>query len=503
MVCEYVIGVDIGTQGTKAALYDGAGNCLSHALRKSTLYRPRPGIVEEDPEKQLASVCQAIRQCVRESGIANDSIGAIGLAGQMAGIIGVDTNGKNITPYDSWLDTRCSPYIEKMERVAGDEILKKTGWVPSFNHGPKILWWQNERRKIYNQIASFVQPAGYAAMRLCGLDSAKAFLDRTYLHFSGFADNHNSQWDLNLCKLLGVDPGKLPAIVEPEEIIGQMTAAMAKKCGLKPNTPVIAGCGDTAASFLACGAVKKGICVDVAGTASVFAATTDRFQADKTNRTLGCAQSVIKGLWHPYAYINGGGMNLEWFRKELVNAGGKAVPDITFDELNTLAGKLPVEENIPMFIPHFGGRVCPPVPNLRGSWVGLCWNHKIEHLYRAILESVALEYGIYNEILHSLYPTLKIKEIRITGGGGKSSLWNRIKSAVLQIPVVEICQNQGASMGAAMLAGVGIGIYDTIQSISDKWIKTDLRFTATAKEKKIYQQKVYHYKKVLNSLSQI
>jgi len=503
MAGEYLIGVDIGTQGTKTVLFDLEGKCLAEAFKKSSLYRPSAGVVEEDPEKQLSSVCQTIKQCIKDCKVDQTAIAAIGLDGQTAGIIGIDKNGKNITPYDSWLDTRCAPYIQQMADVAGDEILSKTGWSPSFNHGPKKLWWKYKQPKIYKQIASFVQPAGYAALRLCGLDSSKAFIDRTYLHFSGFADNRKNKWDLELCKIFDFDPDKLPAIVEPEKIVGQLTTAMAKRCGLRAGVPVVAGCGDTAASFIACGAVKKGICVDVAGTASVFAATTDKFKADIKNKTLGCAQAAVKGLWHPYAYINGGGMNLEWFKNELMNPESKSTQQITFDKLNTLAEKLSVEEDLPYFVPHFGGRVCPPVPGLRGAWVNLNWNHKIEHLYKAILESVALEYGIYHQILKSLYPEMKVKEVRNTGGGGNSVLWNTIKSAVLQAPIVQIVKNQGAPMGSAMLAGTGVGLFNDLQEVAAQWIKTGASIKATAKEKKIYQQKIDYYKKLLDVLAHI
>ena len=503
MTDQYLIGVDIGTQGTKAALFDLGGECLSHAFVTSNLYQPATGVVEEDPKYQVKTVCQTIKECVKNAKVSSSSIAAIGIDGQMAGIIGIGKDGGNVTPYDSWLDTRCTPYIQTMESLAGREVLNKTGNSPSFNHGPKKLWWKNQHPKVYKKIAAFVQPGGYAAMRLCGLDSSTAFIDRTYLHFSGFADNRKNKWDLNLCETFKLDPRKLPAIVEPEHIIGGLTSSMAQKCGLKAGVAVIAGCGDTAASFLACGAVKKGICVDVAGTASVFATTTDKFKADKKHRTLGCSQAAVKGLWHPYAYINGGGMNLEWFRNELANAGKKSTKEITFDALNKLAEKLSVDENIPYFIPHFTGRVCPPDANLRGAWVGLGWEHKIEHMYKAILEGIALEYGIYKNVLSDLYPDLKLKEVRITGGGGKSILWNTIKSSVFQTPVVQITQNQGAPMGVAMLAGVGVGLFKDIGSVVKKWVKTGNRFKASGKHKKKYQQKVLKYEQILKLLSKI
>ena len=321
MAEKHLIGVDLGTQGTKAVLFTESGQRLSNQFKASKLNHPDPGAVEEDPEYQLNSVCETVQACIRESGIDSKSVAAVALCGQMAGIIGVNRAGRHITPYDSWLDTRCAPYIEKMKLMAGDKILSKTGCFPSFNHGPKILWWKSEHNDIYRQIQSFVQPAGYAIMRLCGLSGDEAFIDKSYLHFSGFADNrNNSIWDAELCRQFDVADREDAADCRFSQHCRRNYGAMASKCGLSPGTPVAAGCGDTVASFLACGATRPGICVDVAGTASVFAATTASFQPDLSDRTLGCGQSAAPGFWHPYAYINGGGMNLEWFRKEIAKS---------------------------------------------------------------------------------------------------------------------------------------------------------------------------------------
>ena len=209
-----MIGVDVGTQGTKAALFSDDGKRLAQAFRPSRLHQPRPGVVEEDPENQYESVCRAIRQCLKTAKVDRATVSAIGIVGQMAGVIGVGKDGRNVTPYDSWLDTRCAPYIRQMEQAAGERIVARAGGPPSFNHGPKKLWWMHERKGVYRNIAAFVQPGGYAVMRLCGLDGAKAFIDKTYLHFSGFADNARSQWDVDLCRRFGFDAAKLPAIVD-------------------------------------------------------------------------------------------------------------------------------------------------------------------------------------------------------------------------------------------------------------------------------------------------
>jgi xylulokinase len=499
-----LIGVDIGTQGTKAALFTEVGECLAQAFVPSKLHRPSPGVVEEDPEQQFDSVCRTVRKSVRDAGIDKDSVAGIGIDGQMAGILGVGKDGRNVTPYDSWLDTRCSEQIKLMERAAGDQVLAKTGCPPSFNHGPKKLWWMRTRKGTYRRIAAFVQPGAYAAMRLCGLDGSQAFVDKSYLHFSGFADNRRSRWDEDLCNTFGLDMAKLATIVGPESVVGQVTSAAARRCGLKPGVPVIAGCGDTAASFLACGATREGIGIDVAGTASVFAATTGSFRADKKHRVLGCGQSAVPGLWHPYAYINGGGMNLEWFRQQIAGAGGtRAREQLTLDRLNDLAAVAGPLDGLPMFIPHLGGRVCPAQPDLRGAWAGLTWDHTSAHLYRAILEGVALEYGIYKQILLEVSPQFHLTELRITGGGQRSALWNRIKADVLQTPVRRIARSEGAPRGVALLAGYGVGLLKSLPSAARRWVSCGQATRPRKSMASHYARRMANYQELIDCLNQV
>lgn len=301
-------------------------------------------------------------------------------------------------------------------------------------------------------------------MRPCGFNGSASFIDSSYLHFSGFANSRAGSWDRDLCARFGVDPGILPRIVEPHSVVGELTPAMAGACGLVPGVPVVAGCGDTAASFLSCGAARVGICVDVAGTASVFAGTESEFRADTELMVMSCGHSATPGLWHPYAYINGGGMNLEWFRTEIAgrargagSAGAAGREPPSFDELNRIAGEVEPREDDPVFLPHLGGRVSPSEPALRGAWAGLNWSHGLGHLFRAVLEGAALEYGIYLGALEKLYGAGRVREIRVTGGGEKSAVWNSIKADILGVPVVQIVVGGGAPMGAALLAAYGVG----------------------------------------------
>ncbi|MDG2385238.1 MAG: FGGY family carbohydrate kinase [Pirellulaceae bacterium] len=498
---KYLIGIDIGTQGTKAALFDKQGRTRATAFRKSRLHRPEVGVVEEDPDQQFQAVCHCLRTCVNESGIDPVNIAALGIDGQMAGVIGVGDDGNHVTPYDSWLDTRCGPQILEMQQTAGKRIIQKTGGPPSFNHGPKILWWKDQRSTIYQQIRSFVQPGGYAAMRLCGLTGEQAFIDKSYLHFSGFADNRRAKWDAALCQTFDIEMGKLPRIVDSNKIVGEVTAQMARRSGLKPGTAVIAGCGDTAASFLACGATKPGICVDVAGTASVFAATTKQFKSDTKYGVLGWGQSATPGLWHPYAYINGGGMNLEWFAKELASMGKKKT-DKTLEQLGRMAARITPQLDDPIFVPHLGGRNSPAEPNLRGAWAGLTWSHSAAHMFRAALEGVALEYYIYLHVLRSLNPELKLREIRVTGGGEKSAVWNTIKSDALGVNVIQVSRPEGAPTGAALLAGYGIGLFPRLADTAQQWIKTGALTRPNRQLAKHYTQRAQRYQRLNRLLNE-
>jgi len=506
MAKQLLIGIDIGTQGTKTVIFSPDGAKIAEAFKTSQLQRPSPGVVEEDPETQLESVCATICEAVKRAEGGDGEVAGIAIDGQMAGIIGVNEDGRNVTPYDSWLDTRCSHQIEVMNREAGEEVIRKTGGAPSFNHGPKILWWKDRHPDVYKRIAAFVQPGQYAAMRLCGLRGNEAFIDRSYLHLTGFADNQNNRWDEQLCSCFDVDRAKLPRIVAPTEVIGSLTPEMAERCCLKSGVPVVAGCGDTMASFLSCGAIREGICVDVAGTASVFASTTCSFQPDVGHRILACGQSAVAGLWHPFAYVNGGGMNLEWFLAEIANKGEKngetgGRPRLGLDELNMLAEQIDDSFDLPLFVPHFSGRVTPAMPHIRGAWVGLDWSHRLGHLYRAVLEGVVLEYGIYRKVLEKLYPDLVLTEIRITGGGERSALWNRMKASALRTPVLQLEETGGAPMGSALLAGYGVGIIDDMHSATPGWIRTATRFEPVQAMVELYRTKIPRYERLLDILN--
>ncbi len=458
---SYLIGVDLGTSGTKAALYQTDGKLISEASVEVPLYYPKPGVVEQDNEDFYISAAQTVRKCIESGGVEPKEVAAIAFDSQMAGVGLIDEDFKPVARFDSWLDMRCQPYIEWMDQEAGDRVTQLTGCPPTCDHGPKILWWKNEEPELYQRTAKFVMPSAYVAGKIAGLKADQAFIDRTFIHFSGFSDAQNEVWSSELCERFGVNVDRLPMIIDPCDMIGEVSERCAGEFGLAPGTLIAAGAGDTAANALGAGIVRPGMLFDVAGTAAVLAGCTDQFVADTKNRALLTMHSVIEGLWHPLAYIGGGGLVLRWFRDQFFNAAqGKTVPptEELYPQMIAMAESIaPGSEGL-FFSPHLGGRICPSSPNMRGAWVGVSWSHTQAHFARAILESVAYEYAYYLKILRELLPELELVEARVVGGGARSEVWNQIKADVLDVPYQKLKGNEFGAWGAAMIAGKAAGL---------------------------------------------
>jgi xylulokinase len=501
----YLVGVDLGTMGTKAAIFDADGQLLASAYEESRLYYPQPGCVEQIAEDFYGSSVRTIRQCVESSGIDPADVAAIAFDGQMAGIGTVDKEWGTPTVYDSWLDTRCKSTIEQM-RPFEESIIRHAGGPPTYSHGPKILWWMQERPAAFREICKFVVPGGYVAGRMAGLKGDDAFMDYTYIHFSCLSDTVKAIWDEDLCRELGIPIGKLPRIVPPWEVIGTLTSAAAGDCGLKAGTPIAAGAGDQAAGMLGAGMVEPGLVFDVAGTASVFAICVDRFVPDVAHKTLFTARLVPEDLWYALAYINGGGLNLRWFRDELaaeVKEEAKAKGENEYVLLDRLAAEVPPGSDGLFFLPHLQGRVCPSDADVRGLWMGFTWAHRKPHLYRAMLEAVAYEYAYYLGIEKALVPEADFLETRVIGGGARSRLWNQIKSDVLGLPYVQLNREEFAVLGSAIVAGYAVGVFDDLKATARRFVEAAERTLPRPEYHRFYQPYVEQYIGLLSETAPI
>lgn len=468
MTKKYLIGVDLGTSATKAALFDLEGQLVAEATVDVPILYPQPGVVVQDSEDFYDTAAQAVGACIRESGIDPREVAAIAFDSQMAGVGAYGEDLAPVAKFDSWLDMRCEPFIRQLERDHGERITELTGCPPTCDHGPKILWMKQEQPKNYAQTAKFMMPGGFVAGRMAGLSAEDAFIDYTYIHFSALSDALKGEWSTEICEAVGVDLDKLPRIVEPWAVIGEVQAQAAKDFGLAEGTVIAAGCGDTAAGALGAGIVKAGMVFDTAGTASVLAGCTDKYAPDIENRALLTMRSVIPGLWHPLAYIAGGGQALAWFRDQFFNAvRGEPQPEADlYAEMDAIARQAPLGADELYFSPHLTGRICPATPEMRGAWIGFSFSHRQAHFFRSILESVAYEYAYYLNILKQLIPNLSLTEARAIGGGSRSALWNQIKADVLGVPYLRLDRSEFGTWGSAMIAGKAAGIYDDLATVA-------------------------------------
>jgi xylulokinase len=457
------VGCDLGTMGTKAAVVDEEGRILGEAFEELSLRSPRPGVVEQDLHEIEASAHRTVAAALGASGRRRDVAGAA-FSGQMSGIGSIDHRFEPAGPFDSWLDTRCEPDIVAMAEHA-DRVTELSGCPPTYSHGPKILWRRREHPDEYRRVARFVVPAAYVAGRLCGLPVEQAFVDRTTLHFSNFSDTAACRWSAELLDAFGVDPDILPRIVDPLDVVGEVTRRGEAACGMPAGTPVSAGAGDQPAASLGAGVVEPGQAFDSAGTASVFAMCVASFSPDIEHKTLLAAHSVVSGVFMALAFINGGGLALRWFRDEVARLSGDD-PE-AYAKLDALAAEIEPGAGGLLWYPHVQGGVLPPQPHARGAWVGLTSGHTHGHMFRSMLEGIAFEYAKWAELAPG-----RVLETRALGGGGRSSLWNRIKADIVGADWVPTMRQECGVLGDALIAAAATGHVRDLAATARAWQET-------------------------------
>lgn len=461
---EILVGVDVGTTSTKAGAYDVSGELLATA-NIPTRIRREGGAVEQDPAELLRSVEQSVAKTVAAMDAPADAVRAVALTGQMAGVMGIDEDWEPVTSYDSWLDGRCANQLRRLSLEHAAILVERTGCPPMLDHAPKMQWWHECRPETYTRIAKFVMPAVYVAGCLAGLRAEDAYVDPTYLHFSGAADARTGTWSAELIDILALDGQKLPKIIKSDQIVGHMTAEAADRCGLPSGTPVVAGMGDTAAGALGAGLLEIGMLLDTAGTAAVLAGVVGEFRPDE-HQGLILMRGFPEDRWLPLNYVAGAGLCLPWLATQFSSFGDNGDPEGALRLLLAEAGQVPAGAAGLRFLPHVEGRIAPPAPGLRGGWVGLGLSHTRGHMVRAVLEAIAFEYATYLRSMRRLYPEVEFSSIRAIGGGARSSVWNAIKADILGVPVTRVPLLETATRGAALLAGAGVGLIDLYEAIN-------------------------------------
>ena len=443
--------IDAGTSTTRACVFTSAGALAGEVAVPVTLSHPAPGWAEQPAEVLAETACEALRGVARL--VDASAIEAIGITGQMGGLVLVDDDGRAVSPHQSWLDGRAAAAVDRALEAEGDRLLALGGIPPYL--APKAAWWRRERPDVYGRARRMVMASGYIALRLGDSDAGGAIVDRSSSGFVGLFDVQSGVVAPELCELWGVPESLAPRVVPAGEVVGRLGRDASERTGIPAGVPLVAAPGDGPAGWLGVGAVDPGVTVDTSGTSDHIGICGTRFAPDAKGRVLICLPSGVEGLWHLQGYTSGTGLTHRWFLDAFPFGGG-------LPEAERLAELLPAGSEDLVCIPHFGGRVCPYQPAVSGVWVGITWRHRHEHFYRALLESVAYEYACYLEAARRTDPGYLASEVRVIGGGAASALWTRIKADVLGVPFALMEEQNYTSWGAALAAGVGVGVLDDL-----------------------------------------
>ncbi len=450
----YLLGIDVSTTATKAILIDGQGTVVAVAATEYGFATPHPLWSEQDPALWWDGAVRSIRTVLASSKVDPANIAGIGLTGQMHGMVLLDAQGAVLRPAILWNDQRTAAQCDEIRtRIGKAELIRITGndALTGFT-APKILWVRTHEPDIYKRVAHLLLPKDYVRYQL----TDKFAMDKADAAGALLLDLQTRNWSTELLRGLEIPPEWLPPTYEGPEITGYLSDTAAQATGLSAGTPVMAGGGDQAAQGVGVGAVQEGIIALTLGTSGVVFGAVNQPFFDPEGR-LHAFCHAVPGRWHLMGVMLSAAGSLRWYRDTL--AAG-----IAYDDLLAPATAIaPGAEGL-LFLPYLTGERTPhPDPLARGAWVGLTVRHAQAHLTRAVLEGVAFGLRDSFELMKSVGLTT-IQQVRVSGGGARSPLWRQILADVLNSELVTVNTTEGAAYGAALLAGVGAGIWPDVDT---------------------------------------
>ena len=498
---QYFIGIDLGTTMAKCVIYDGEGNVIAEGQKEMIISYPRSGEAEQDARDFYTFSCELIRKCLAESAIDRQNIVSIGIDSQMGGIMAVDKHFDPVIYYDTPLDNRSASENIWMHENFGDLILEKNGSISTF--GNKILYWK--KKDEWKEIHKFIQPSGFVAGKLAGLSGDQAYMDETFICFSGLADLQESRWSEELCSLMEVDVWKLPRIAASTDVIGTICKRGREDTGLPEGIPIAAGCGDQIAGFTGAGICKAGHMVDVAGTACILGASVDSYTVDKEYKTLATMKSAMGNTYYLISVVLGGRTH-NWFIEQFFRDEAERCRqrgESIYAYLDEKAAAIPPGSDGLVSINYLQGRFFPPDPNVRGLFIGHTWAHTPYHFYRALLESIAYDHYLTKQIIQSLVPGIDFPSVTAIGSGAESLFWMQIKADVLQSRYVNLVRSDLATLGAALVGGYSAGIFKDIESVTGRFSSPKAVVQPEKGGGKVYEKYIRIYENLFPSLKEI
>ncbi|MBV7330485.1 xylulokinase [Chloroflexi bacterium TSY] len=451
---SYLIGIDASTTATKALLIDQNGDVIAVAATEYNFETPQPLWSEQSPDLWWNGAVNSIRQMMAKSNIDPGSISGIGLTGQMHGLVLLDRAGEVLRSSILWNDQRTAAQCDEMrKRIGQKRLIQRTGndALTGFT-APKLIWVRDNEPEIYAKVHHILLPKDYVRYKLTG-DIAT---DKAGAAGTSLLDLRTRDWATDVLNALEIPPEWLPPTHEGPEVTGTISAAASEATGLPIGIPVIGGGGDQAAQAVGVGAVEEGIVAVTLGTSGVVFATVNEPFIEPEGRLHAFCHSV-PDRWHLMGVMLSAAGSLRWYRDTLA-------PGVDFDDLLAPCIELSSGSEGLLFLPYLTGERTPyPDPLARGAFVGLTVRHTQPHMTRSVLEGVAFGLRDSFELMKNVGLSA-ITQVRISGGGARSALWRQIIADVLNNELVTVNTTEGAAYGAALLAGVGAGVWKSVDA---------------------------------------
>lgn len=464
---QFLLGIDVGTSGCKISLFDTEGRDIFHTVQGYETLYPADGCAEQNAEHWWIAACRGIRQMLAATGMRSDLIKGIGVAGQSWAALPVNRQGKALRNAIIWLDRRSVKQCKSVVDTIGEDVLLEAAGnplTPAYTTG-KILWIKESEPDLYRQTHQFVQSNSYLVYKLTGTFSQDVSQGYGVHSF----DIRQGRWNDAMTERMGLDQEKLPPIYACDEVVGQVTIQASGECGLAPGIPVVAGGLDAACGTLGAGVIRSGETQEQGGQAGGMSIVLDRVQMSK-QLILGC--HVVKSKWLLQGGTVGGG-SLRWFAREF----GRTYADVN-DKAEGSLFKLMSEEakNIKagsaglIFLPYMAGERTPIWdPHAKGVFVGLSYDKSRAHMVKAIMEGCA--YALHHNILTAEALGVQVRQLHGIGGATNSVMWTQIKADVTGKEFKVAHSDNATTLGAALLAGVGAGIYGSYDEAVNRTIK--------------------------------
>ena len=464
---RYLLGLDIGTSGTKTALFDEFGKTISTATYDYELIQPQTGWAEQRPDDWWDACVKGIKAVIEKSAVNAEDIKGVGLSGQMHGLVLLDKDNKVIRNSIIWCDQRTEKECEEITNVIGKEKLISITGNPALTGFTlsKLLWVRNNEPENYAKIHKVLLPKDYIRFKLTDVFATEVS-DASGMQM---LDINTRDWSNELLTKLEIDKSILADVYESVVVSGKVTSESAKATNLKEGTPVVGGAGDQAAGAIGCGIVKEGIISTVIGTSGVVFAATDTPKFDKLGRVHTLCHAV-PGKWHVMGVTQSAGLSYKWFqntfcKKEIADSkeSGVSVYDVLAKE---------IEESKPgsngiVYLPYLMGERTPHLDsNVKGGFFGVSLINNHGDFTRSILEGVSFSLKNCLDIIEDM--KVDITEVRVSGGGAESPTWKQILSDIFQYSLTTVKASEGPALGVAILAGVGAGIYESVEDACDK-----------------------------------